>query len=225
MFARLVAAIVALAALTSACALKAPPDPADLRRQALPNLQLPERWATDGAEGAPVTAGWLGGFGDRMLTALVEEALAYNNDLRVAGARVDAAAGYATLAGAALYPAVSLLARGGAQMSGDNSGLQCGALVASWELDVWGRVRYGRAAAEAQYASAVADLEYARQSLAALVVKSWVLAVEARLQRAVAEDAARCCACRASSACSGSTCIWRSEAVSATRMRCCMTGS
>lgn len=170
------------------CALKAPPDPAELRRQALPNLQAPERWASEGALGASVADGWLATFDDRLLVALVEEALAYNADLRVAGARVEQAAGYASVAAAGLYPAVNLLARGGGKLSGDNSGLQGVGLTASWEVDVWGRVRYGRAAADAQYASALADLEYARQSLVAVVAKSWMVAIEARLQRAVALD-------------------------------------
>ena len=184
---RALAALV-LAALP-ACALKTPPDPTELRRQALPNLQVPEKWASEGALGASVTEGWLATFDDRLLVALVEEALAYNSDLKVAGARVEQAAGYGRVAAAGLYPAVNLLARGGGKMSGDNSGLQGAALSASWELDVWGRVRYGRAGADAQYASALADFEYARQSLVAAVAKSWMLATEARLQRAVAEDA------------------------------------
>jgi NodT family efflux transporter outer membrane factor (OMF) lipoprotein len=54
---------------------------------------------------------------------------------------------------------------------------------ASWELDLWGRVRYTRRAATDQYASAEADFVYARQSLAAQVAKSWFLATEAALQR------------------------------------------
>lgn len=180
-----------LAALLAGCALKAPPDPAELRRQALPRAEVPERWASDGALGEPVADGWLATFNDPQLTALVEEALAYNADLRITGARVEEAAGYARLSAASLYPAVNLLARGGGKLSGDNSGLEGVGLIASWELDVWGRVRYGRAAAEAQYASAIADLEYARQSLAAAVAKSWTLAIEAKLQRTVAEDAIR----------------------------------
>lgn len=186
---RAVAALM-LAGLAG-CALKAPPDPAQLRRDALPNLQVPERWASDGALGASVAEGWLATFDDRLLIGLVEEALAYNADLRVASARVEQAAGYAAVAAAGMYPAAYLLARGGGKLSGDNSGLQGAGLTASWELDVWGRVRYGRSAANAQYASALADLEYARQSLVALVAKSWMLTIEARLQRAVAQDTVR----------------------------------
>ena len=64
-------------------------------------------------------------------------------------------------------------------------------LNASLELDIWGRLRYGRAAAEEQSAAFTADYAYARQSLAATVAKSWFLAIEAGLQRAIAQDALR----------------------------------
>jgi NodT family efflux transporter outer membrane factor (OMF) lipoprotein len=183
--------LLVLAALFAGCALKSPPDPAELRRQALPTAQVPENWASQSASGGPVQQGWFEQFADPRLTPLVEEALVYNADLRVAGTRIEQAAAYAKIAAAGLYPAVSVLARGGGKMSGDNSGLQGIALTAGWEIDVWGRVRYGRAAADAQYASALADLEYARQSLVALVVKSWVTAIEAKLQRTVAEESVR----------------------------------
>jgi outer membrane protein, multidrug efflux system len=71
-------------------------------------------------------------------------------------------------------------------MSGDNSGLAGAVLSASWELDLWGRVRYARAAAVADAASAQADFEFARQSIAATVARSWFLATEAGLQAEVA---------------------------------------
>ena len=62
---------------------------------------------------------------------------------------------------------------------------------ATWELDLWGRVRYGRAAASAQAASAQADYAYARESIAALVAKSWFLATELGLQTEAARDTIR----------------------------------
>jgi NodT family efflux transporter outer membrane factor (OMF) lipoprotein len=177
--------------LLAGCALKQPPDAAEVRRQALPNTQVPERWASQGAAGGSVQEGWFAQFAEPRLTPLVEEALVYNADLRVAGARIEQAAAYTKIAASKLYPAVSLLARGGGDLSGDNSGLQGVLVNASWELDVWGRVRYGEAAANAQYASALADLEYARQSLVALVVKSWLTAIEAKMQRQLAEETVR----------------------------------
>jgi NodT family efflux transporter outer membrane factor (OMF) lipoprotein len=74
-------------------------------------------------------------------------------------------------------------------MSGDSSGLSGVGLFASWEIDLWGRVRATVRSTELQYESTALDAEYARQSIAALVVKGWVLAVESRLQRAQAEAA------------------------------------
>jgi NodT family efflux transporter outer membrane factor (OMF) lipoprotein len=60
-------------------------------------------------------------------------------------------------------------------------------LFADWELDLWGRVRSARSASTASYESAVADAEYARQSIAALAAKSYFLATEASLQLQLAE--------------------------------------
>jgi multidrug efflux system outer membrane protein len=86
---------------------------------------------------------------------------------------------------------VDLLARGGGKLSGDNSGLSGAVLTASWELDLWGRVRYARAAAVADAASVAADYEFARQSIAAAVAKNWFLATEAGLQAENARQTVR----------------------------------
>ncbi len=178
---------VLLAGALAGCALKAPPARDDIRAEALPNLAVPAQFAAQGAAGG-AAGNWLATFGDERLDALVREAIASNPDLRVAAARVEQAAGYARLAGAALYPQVSIMARGGGKMSGDSSGLEGAGIFLSWELDLWGRVRSGREAARLQYDSVALDTEYAQQSIAALVAKSWFLATEARLQRALAEE-------------------------------------
>jgi len=179
---------VAAAAALAGCALKSPPQREELAQQSLPNLKVPAGWAAQREAPGAVGERWLATFNDPQLDALVQEALAYNPDLQVAAARVEQAAAYVKLAGATLYPQVSLLARGGGKMGGDSSGLQGVGVFLNWELDLWGRVRAGREAAQDQYGSAGLDTEYARQSMAALITKSWFLATEARLQKAIAED-------------------------------------
>ena len=176
--------------MVAGCALKAPPDAAAIREQALPTLQTPAQWTAPGAGAGAVADNWLAGFRDEQLSAAVAEAIAHNADLRVGAARVEQALLYAKLAGAKLYPSVDLLAHGGLKQ-GDGSGLQGIGISATWELDVWGRVRYGRAASAAQAMSAEADFAYARQSIAAAVAKSWFLAIEAGLQIAAARDTLR----------------------------------
>src|SRR4051812_33299828 len=155
----------------------------------MPTVTVPAAWTAAGAGGGAVSANWLTTFRDDQLTAAVTDAIANNADLRVAATRVDQAMLYARLAGAKLYPSVDLLARGGGKLSGDSSGLQGAVLTATWELDLWGRVRSGRAAAAADAGAAAADYEYARQSIAALVAKSWFLATEAALQAETARAA------------------------------------
>ena len=147
----------------------------------------------EGARGgvaAPVADRWLASFEDPALNALVVEALLFNTDLQVAATRVEQAAGYVKVASGALWPSVGVAAMGGGK-SGGSGGLDGVWLNASLELDVWGRLRYGRAAAEAQSAAVAADYAYARQSLAATVAKAWFVAIEAGLQRSIAQDALR----------------------------------
>ena len=180
-----------LATIVAGCALKKPPDAAAVKEQALPTMQVPPQWTAAGAGAGEVVDDWLATFRDDQLTAAVTEAIAHNADLRVGATRVEQAMLHAKLAGAKLYPSVDLLARGGGKMSGDGSGIQGAVLSAVWELDLWGRVRYGRAASAAQAASAQADFEYARQSIAALVAKSWFLATEAGLQAEATRETIR----------------------------------
>jgi len=183
------AVAAAAAAIAGGCALPDPPPRADIAAQAMPILSVSDSWAASAASissAVPVTDRWLATFNDPQLDTLVQEALAFNPDLLVAAARVEQAAGYVKLAGATLYPQVNFLATG--SFGQDSSGLQGGGLFINWELDLWGRIRAGRAASQAQYVSAELDAEYARQSITALVAKGWFLATEARLQRGIAED-------------------------------------
>lgn len=60
---------------------------------------------------------------------------------------------------------------------------------ASWEADVWGRIRSRKAAALADSGAAEADFDFARQSLAAAVVQAWLYTIEAAQQAANAKEA------------------------------------
>jgi len=174
--------------LVAGCALQAPPAGEELEREAFGQVLPPDAWTAAATAPGPVGDGWLGDFGDATLEALVDEALGHNADLRAASARVEQAATYVRIAGGNLYPDLNAIGRASVNDGASSAPLNIGALNASWELDVWGRVRYGRRAAEDAYASAAADLAYARQSLAATVVRAWITATEARLQRSLAQD-------------------------------------
>ena len=183
------AAVLVIAVLPAACILRNPPDAAAIKAESMTHVAVPPQWTAAGAGAGEVADNWLVEFHDDQLTAAVIEAIAHNANLQIGAARVEVAQRHAKLAGAKLYPSVDLLAKGGGGLGGDSSGIQGAILTMNWELDLWGRVRYGRAAAAADALSVQADFEFARQSIAAQVAKAWFLAIEAGLQAEVARRA------------------------------------
>lgn len=180
--------LLAVAAMLPAgCALKSPPEPADVRAEALPGVKAPDAWRSGRTTAGSVEDAWLAAFADPRLDALVAEALRNNPDLLAAAARVEQAAAYVEAAGSTLYPQVAAIGN----ISGKDSSsgtVDYGGLFASWELDLWGKVRSGREAASLQLVSAELARAWAQESLAAMVARAWFLASEARLQKAVADD-------------------------------------
>lgn len=166
------------------CALAPEPGRDEIAGKALPNTHVPSSWSTPTAGGA-VASGWLTQFDDPRLQALVTDALKFNTNLREAAARVEAARAFIRIAGGELYPAVTGLYREGDE---SGAGIDAAYVRAAWELDVWGRIRYGVRSARDQHAAAQEEYAFARASLAALVVKSWFLVTEATLQKQLITD-------------------------------------
>jgi NodT family efflux transporter outer membrane factor (OMF) lipoprotein len=187
---------VSLAALIlGACATSPPPSHEDIRRDALGDMPLDQEWKAATLRSQElVQDNWLRSFNDPALDLLVREALANNPDLRVAGARVEQAGQYLIMAQSALRPSIGLFGTGGTKTGsgGDaTSALQAIVLAVSWELDLWGRLRYARNASQEDFASARADLEFARQSLAASTAKAWFAATQLTLHAEVAAQMAQ----------------------------------
>jgi multidrug efflux system outer membrane protein len=180
------------------CALQTPPTHTEVINQALPEgTQIPPAWKSESGSGE-VTDDWLQTFNDPTLDAIVAEAIANNLDLRQAADRVAVARQSAVVVGARLLP--HLGGQAGVKSShdfGDEKYVDhtfndwYAALGMSWELDIWGRLRASRAAAEAGFEVTALDFAYARQSLAATVAMSWYLTTEAHQLLALAERSVR----------------------------------
>ena len=152
-----------------------PPSPEEIREQSLGDLNIDHPWKAVAASTDSVQDNWLSSFQDPQLDALVKEALVRNPDLRIAAARVEQSGQYLQVAKAALRPWLQIAGTGGTKSSGGgdtSSALQGIGISASWELDLWGRVRYARNAAQESYVSAQSDFEFARQSLAAATARA-----------------------------------------------------
>ena len=175
----------------TSCALEQPAPPADVLEEALPETtEVRDEFSTP-ADTGEVDDGWVADFGDAKLDELVVEVIANNLNLEAAAAQVDIAAARATQAGASLKPAVGLSAAGQSADAGLPNQLESSNvfLNVSWEIDVWGRVRAGAAAADAAFRATEADYQFARQSLVAQLSKAWFLATQVRLQMELAQEA------------------------------------
>ena len=179
-----------LLTLLSACAVLPEPGGDEIREQALGRVAIPPNWSAQ-ASAAQVEDGWLSTFNDPTLSRLVYEALANNPDLLMAAARVEQANAQLDIAQAQLKPAIGLLGRAGNKPVTDLVPLLSGVMLRlSWELDLWGRLRYARNAAHAARDATSADYRYAQQSLAASVARAWFVASETRLQLGLAQEMA-----------------------------------
>lgn len=191
---------IALAALLAGCA--AGPD------YVRPTLAVPAQFqrvdaVADAAATPAADAEFWHGFGDPLLTRLVEDALTANHDLRIALAnyqRAEALRGVATLDA---LPTVTA----GAEASGNRASADQAPGVArndrdaesyatnarvSWELDLSGRVRRGIEAARADSNASEADLRALQVAIVGDVARSYVelrgLQERARLARANADS-------------------------------------
>ena len=134
-----------------------------------PNYHRPTNNAPEQFRGAPATAAtnsladlpWWQVFQDPTLQDLIRAALTNNYDLRIAVARVEQARAIAAQARAGFFPQVAYqgqVSRGKNAIAGNsfpNGGQTADNFLvagsASWELDLWGRIRRLNESGRAQY--------------------------------------------------------------------------
>jgi NodT family efflux transporter outer membrane factor (OMF) lipoprotein len=89
----------------SSCAIKDPPAGADIMPQSARD-QIPGSWSGPHRRG-DVVPNWIRTFNDPELTALVEDAISRNPDLKAAEARVEASRAAVRVAASSLYPRIA----------------------------------------------------------------------------------------------------------------------
>ncbi len=157
-----------------------------------------EKWENENQFTGEVESQWWTNFADSSLTKILKTTLKNNYNLKIAAANIDAARAQATIAGAPLYPSVSANNFGAKRKqiyvglpipnAPPNAILESKSIVyglsadVSWEIDLWGRVRAAKSAANAQIQATGADYHAARLSISGLAVKTWLAAVEGKKQ-------------------------------------------
>jgi len=182
--------LAALAAVfTAACAITDPPPPA-----APP---LPAQWTESGTvdpNAAPVDAAWWRHFRSAQLTALIDEALSANTDLRIAAERVrqaDLALAIANVARAPIVTGSAGTSASRAKADGEDAVRRettSLGLTASYEIDLWGRIAAAVRASQASLAATRFDAQTVRLTVAANVANTYFQWLAARERLQIAHD-------------------------------------
>lgn len=148
-------------------------------------LDLPfkdAQFRTQGTSQSPEA--WWEAFGDKQLNSLVQEAIENNKDLDAALARLEASQASLDAATASLFPNLSFsstrtksVVKGSAIQGNINNtrGFTTSAqLSASYELDVWSRVRANRLAANLQFQASAFEVQAAQLSVAGQVATAYM---------------------------------------------------
>ena len=166
----------------NSCAIKKEPEHKTIITEAfVDSTFIPNEWTVK-TNNDSVNSNWLKNFNDPILDTIVAEAIKNNFDLKRIATQVDVTQPNIAVVTSQMKPHVGLDIGVNASVDDGDSSIFTGGkgvAIASWEPDVWGKVRAQKAGATAEYEATALNYEYARQSLAAITAKSWFLSVEA----------------------------------------------
>lgn len=167
-----------------------------------PDQDLPKEWRKVEMPALPLTLDWWTRFKDPVLTAMINDALTYNQDLAESMAKIDSAAAQVGVATAALFPHLSGSADAVSQSASEKTpnsvpfssrGMSRtttqyqGALNASWELDFWGKYRNQRTMLSDILMNTIIGYEGLRLSIAAQTAQSYFSLLALDMQLATAK--------------------------------------
>jgi multidrug efflux system outer membrane protein len=165
----------------------------------VPPVVPPPAWRTDAGPTAPLDRAWWQSFGDPVMTALIDKALANNTDIGAAMGRVRELEANLALARSQMLPTIDAGISGGRSRSVSPFGLpseQNAAqpqVQAAYEIDLFGRLADQRVAARDAWFAGQAARDSVRLSVAAATASGYIAlrGLDARLDVARATVAAR----------------------------------
>jgi outer membrane protein, multidrug efflux system len=166
-----------------------------------PEVKLAETWRVAPGDAADLAnTEWWRAFGDPQLDAHIETALAANQDLQIATLNVQQFEARLQISEAASYPVLGYTASGQRERRSEErpNGLRPGSSAslsnfevagnATWELDLWGRVKRANEAARAELLGTQEMRRGVMLSVVAGVAESYLKLVEADERLALAEQ-------------------------------------
>ncbi|NDV60314.1 efflux transporter outer membrane subunit [Bacteroides sp. 519] len=144
-----------------------------------PEMDLPDSLMSAQTHLSIADREWWELYTDGPLRNLIEKTLVYNKDLRIAAARVKEMAAQRRISKANLFPQVNANISGDREFEndgGDNSTQSNtfeGKLLLSWELDLWGNLRWAKDAAIADFLQSVEAQRALRMTIVAQVAQAY----------------------------------------------------
>lgn len=147
---------------------------------ARPNLSLPEQLGPRQADSTSMgDLSWWEMYNDTTLRDLIAQTLAHNKDLEIATARMEELAALKRIDVANLFPQATARLnanREATNYGGDNLDADLEASLTatvSWELDIWGNLRWARDRSKAEFLASVENCRALRLSLVAQMAQSY----------------------------------------------------
>ncbi len=169
--------IVAIAASVAGCMVGP-----DYKR---PDVEMPQSFRYDNGQASDIAdSTWWKQFNDPVLDQLIAEALANNKSVQIATANVERASGILTSTRSALFPQINYSGNWARQRLSDNNVTRSPVPNpynnfqvlggASWEIDLWGRIRRLTEAAQASLLATVEARRGVILSLTAEIAASYI---------------------------------------------------
>jgi NodT family efflux transporter outer membrane factor (OMF) lipoprotein len=145
-------------------------------------------WKTAAPQTIDVAHPWWDAYGDSTLNALIAQADAANQNIRIAEAQYREAQAITAAARANFYPTLGLNAGAARAQTNSTGALKLGTtdtlgLAASWEPDIWGAVRRSVEAGSASEQASADDLAGARLSIQTTLAQDYLQIRVIDLQR------------------------------------------
>ncbi|WP_432799000.1 efflux transporter outer membrane subunit [Poriferisphaera sp. WC338] len=188
-------AFVSMIALLASSCITAPESP-------LQPINMPTTFSQSSSPSAqPLETQWWLSFQDKQLNALIDTALTNNFNIKSAWARIDQSAAIARQSSASLFPSLDGTGRTSRSRNEINSPSNPGqpatttysnsfslGLTASYEIDLWGRIRATANAANLDNQAVVFDLQTTAISLSAQIADTWYNLIDQNAQCALLEQ-------------------------------------
>ena len=150
------------------------------RQYTRPKLDIPATFQDSTEDSLSIsTTPWENIYTDTILQGLIYRTLEYNKDMRIAAAKIKELAAMKRIDLAHLFPSIGVKAYGEKEgeepygapyKNGNEFGLKA---YASWELDLWGNLRWAKDKSMAEFMSSIENQRAVKMSLIAQVAQNY----------------------------------------------------